>query len=53
MTRYEVKHTSRFKRDYKRILKQGLPVEELQAVVDVLAEGETLSRTGSHSDLLE
>ena len=44
MTKYEVKRTSTFKKDYKRITKQGLPREEIEAVVRVLAEGEPLNK---------
>ena len=39
---YSVRHTSAFKRDYKLILRRHLPVEKLHAVVEKLANGETL-----------
>lgn len=34
-----VRHTTAFKRDYKRILRRGLPAEKLHAVVARLREG--------------
>lgn len=40
--RYRIKQTSAFKRDLKRIIKQGLDLTELEAVVDALAAGTPL-----------
>ena len=40
-----VRHTSAFKRDYKRLLRQGLPVGKLHAVVARLREGLPLPPT--------
>jgi len=93
MNKYEVKRSSRFKKDYKRIKKRGYDLSLLESVIDLLAKGEplpaeykdhaligdlkgfrechilpdwlllyrinegililTLTRTGTHSDLLE
>ena len=92
-TKYLVKPTSRFKKDYKLAIKRGLNIKLLEEVITMLALGETLpekckdhplsgdwighrechilpdwlliyrveddvlvltlSRTGTHSDLLE
>ena len=92
-TKYEIKRSSRFKRDYKRIKKRGYDLNLLESVIKLLAKGEvlpaeykdhaligdlkgfrechilpdwllvyrvnesililTLTRTGTHSDLLE
>jgi len=38
----ELKFTSKFKKDYKRIKKQGLNVDELREVLDRLCHQETL-----------
>lgn len=38
-----VRHTTAFKRDYKRLLRRGLPAEKLHAVVARLREGLPLS----------
>jgi len=51
MTKYEVKLTSRFKKDYKRIRKQGLAIEELQKVVSVLADGKKLDNNYNDHEL--
>ena len=34
-----IRHTTAFKRDYKRLLKRGAPVEKLHAVVAKLRDG--------------
>ena len=34
--------TTQFKKDYKRIVKRGLSLEELNTVVDMLSKGETI-----------
>ena len=92
-TKYVVKATSQFKKDYKLVMKRGLKISLLDEVVALLSKGEelpekyrdhalignwlghrechilpdwlliyriendvlvlTLSRTGSHSDLLD
>lgn len=43
-TKYTVKSTSRFKRDYKLALKRNLDVTLLEEVIAVLAMGKTLPR---------
>lgn len=42
--KYEVKWTSKFKKDYKRILKQNKDISELDNVIIKLANGEKLSK---------
>lgn len=41
-TKYIVKPTSQFKKDYKQAIKRGLKIELLEAVVSKLAVGESL-----------
>ena len=41
-TRYTVKHTAQFKKDYKLAIKRGLKIDLLEDVVAALAMGETL-----------
>ena len=41
-TKYTVKPTSQFKKDYKLALKRGLPIQLLEKVVVALAMGEPL-----------
>ena len=40
--KYNVCHTSAFKRDYKLMLKRHLPIEKLQTIVEKLRNGEEL-----------
>ena len=40
--KYNVCHTSAFKRDYKLMMKRHLPIEKLQAIVEKLRNGEEL-----------
>ena len=40
--KYEVKFTSRFKKDYKLAQKRGLDITALEKIIEMLAEGETL-----------
>ena len=40
--KYTTKPTTRFKKDVKRIKKQGLDISELISVVNVLADGKSL-----------
>ena len=42
MTKYTVKPTTQFKKDYKRAIKRGLEIELLEDVVTKLANGEPL-----------
>jgi mRNA interferase YafQ len=41
-SKYEIKKTSRFKKDFKRIKKRGYDLKLLQEIVDKLANGELL-----------
>ena len=41
--KYELVATSRFRKDVKRLQKQGLPMEELFSALDELLAGEELS----------
>jgi mRNA interferase YafQ len=43
--KYNVRHTSAFKRDYKLMMKRHLPIEKLQAIVEKLRNGEELPPT--------
>ena len=40
--KYNIRHTSAFKRDYKLMMKRHLPIEKLQAIVEKLRNGEEL-----------
>ena len=37
--KYNIRHTSAFKRDYKLMLKRHLPIEKLQAIVEKRRNG--------------
>jgi mRNA interferase YafQ len=41
-TRFEVKWTSRFKKDYRLAKKRGLDVQSLHGIILLLAEGKSL-----------
>ena len=41
-TRYTVKFTTQFRKDYKSVIKRGLKIELLEAVVALLATGTPL-----------
>ena len=41
-TKYTVKVTSTFKKDYKQAIKRNLPIELLEGVITKLANGESL-----------
>lgn len=43
-TKYIVKHTTQFKKDYKLALKRGLKINLLEDVIDKLAMGKPLHR---------
>lgn len=45
-TKYTVKPTTQFKKDFKLAMKRGLKIELLEEVLVL-----TLARTGTHSDL--
>ena len=40
--KYDVKYTSRFKKDYKRLKKRGWNIDKLLDVIDILKEGREL-----------
>lgn len=42
MTALTVKFTAAFKRDYKRMIKQGRDIKRLDKVIELLANGESL-----------
>jgi len=42
VTKYEIKRTSRFKKDYKRIVKRGYNVQLLSDAICILASGDAL-----------
>ncbi len=42
MKRYSVTATKRYKKDYRCVLKSGLDVRKLEAVIDILASGAKL-----------
>ena len=41
-TKYTVKYTSTFKKDYKRAIKRGLNIEMLEHIVELLSMGKPL-----------
>ena len=48
MTKYEIKNTTQFKKDYKLAKRRGLNLNLLKDIVTKLANGETLAPT--HKD---
>ncbi|MGN0363257.1 MAG: type II toxin-antitoxin system YafQ family toxin [Bilifractor sp.] len=49
-TKYTVKHTTQFKRDFKLAMKRGLKIELLEEVIGTLAMGESLpDKNGDHA----
>ena len=42
MTKYEIKFTSQFKKDYKAAIKRGQKIELLEEIISKLANGESL-----------
>ena len=42
MTKYEIKRTSRFKKDYKLLVKQGINTALLEEPIRLLADGKPL-----------
>ena len=42
MSEYQIKRTSRFNKDLKKLIKQGRDISKLSSVVDKLASGKTL-----------
>ena len=50
-TKYTVKPTTQFKKDYKRAMKRGLEIELLEKVVELLAMGESLPEKNRDHEL--
>lgn len=50
-TKYTVKPTTQFKKDYKRAMKRGLKIELLEKVVELLAMGEALPKKNRDHEL--
>ena len=50
-TKYTVKPTTQFKKDYKRAMKRGLKVDLLEKVVELLAMGEPLPEKNRDHEL--
>ena len=50
-TKYTVKPTTQFKKDYKRAMKRGLKVDLLEKVVALLAMGEPLPEKNRDQEL--
>lgn len=50
-TKYTVKPTTQFKKDYKRTMKRGLKIELLEKVVELLAMGEALPEKNRDHEL--
>ena len=42
MSKYEIKHTTQFKKDYKLAKRRGLNIDLLKNVISKLSNGETL-----------
>lgn len=51
MMKYDIERTSQFKKDYKLAVKRGCNIAELQKVVTLLANGETLPAKYRDHDL--
>jgi len=50
-TKYTVKYTSQFKKDYKLARKRGLDISLLKSVVDLLSRGELLPEKNRDHEL--
>ena len=50
MSKYKIRQTSRFKKDLKRLIKQGKDITKLAYVVDLLVAGKSLD--GKYKDHL-
>lgn len=50
-TKYTVKPTTQFKKDYKRAMKRGLKIELLEKMVELLAMGEALPEKNRDHEL--
>ena len=50
-TKYQVVFTTQFKKDYKRAMKRGMKIEQLEKVVELLAIGEVLPEKNRDHEL--
>lgn len=50
-TKYTVKYTTCFKKDYKRAIKRGRKIELLEKIVELLAMGEALPEKNRDHEL--
>lgn len=50
-TKYTVKITTQFKKDYKRIIKRGLNIKLLEQIVELLAMGKPLPEKNRDHEL--
>lgn len=44
MIKYSIKRTNIFKKQYKKILKQGKNISKMETIIEMLASGETLDK---------
>lgn len=51
MTKYTIKHTSQFKKDYKLAKRRGLNLSLLKEIISLLANGEQLDEKYRDHDL--
>ena len=40
--KYEIKRTSQFKKDYKKMVKRGMKMADINKVIEILADGKEL-----------
>ena len=52
-TKYDVQYTSKFKKDFKRILKQGKDESKFLDVINVLANGQELEEKYRNHELTD
>lgn len=51
-SKYSIKLTSRFKKDYKQAIKRGLKIELLDKIIELLSLGETLPEVNKDHPLV-
>lgn len=51
-TKYKVKYTTQFKKDYKRMLRRHLPLDNLKKIVALLANGLPLPSENKDHELV-
>lgn len=44
MIKYSIKRSNHFKKQYKKILKQGKDISKMETVIEMLASGESLDK---------